>query len=859
MFLEKNQELYMQTIQFLDESMEDYLYLYHFGSNRLYLTRRICEKFDIESGEDGIPLHTWIQLIAVKDRGRFEQNIRDIRNGVRGYHEIEYRLRDRQGNKVWVYCRGKLVKDTTGESVFLIGSISELEKKYRTDGLTGLWTFEKFMKDLDKCVHENRGCLMIFGFDDFKSINMKNGRKRGDDLLRRAGEFLEEQRDPFLRPYRLEGDCFAINFIGKTQKEAYGFYMKLKQRLEPGSSISAGVVGYQMDEGENGGMIYQYAVNAMERAKKEGKSRLVVFNFEDYQKQLDQLKFQEELALSVKQGCSGFYLCYQPQIDNRNFHLYGAEALLRYQSPSRGLVSPVEFIPILEKTGLICEVGEWVLKTALKQCAKWRETLPDFHMNVNLSYRQLQQNDIVNRVLNVLYETEVPGDALTLELTESIQLQDYGFYNKIFSEWKKYGIKIAIDDFGTGYSSLAYLRNLDVDETKIDRSFVNRIQSDSYNFLLLSNMIDLAHRTQIQVCCEGVETEEELMALQELNPDILQGFLFAKPYRPEEFEEYYMKNGSTKYREREEKEESLRRKKIQEDKTSLEGRRKDEVLNIVDGLEEVIYVADNDTHEIYYMNAAGQRMTGAYHYEGCKCYSVLQGRDAPCENCNLKKLRADAFYTWEMKNTFLNRHFVVKDKIIQWHGKEARLEIAIDVSNLKGSTLEEKEWLYVASGKRDNTLSWDFSRLLLNHIDLGMWVIRLDERNGKHEMYTDQVMNRILGLQEAMDPEACYIYWNQRINPDDAAYVNQAVQKTASGAGICQVQYAWNHPELGEVPVRCVGVRAKDRGGMICIEGYHRLLSNVEALPSDLTSAPEAATSQNKSVSPQKEPVPYPG
>ena len=829
MKLEEERKIYMQTIQFLDASTEDYLYLYDFANDKLYSTDKICEKYAISSGEQGISLAEWGKVVYPKDRSQLEKNIMDIKNGVSECHDMEYRLIDKNGKKVWISCRGKVLKDKKGKPMFLMGSISELIMERIVDNLTGLWNFEKFMKDFGKNLREDNGYLMILGIDNFRNINMKDGRTFGNELLKIVVSVLEEHADAFIKLYRVDGDRFAVNFIQKTEVEVTAFYHTLQTRLEKYCTISAGVVDYGPDDKEDAGIVYQYAENALERAKKEGKDRMIFFSFEDYQKALDKIRLQDELHASVKNDCEGFYLCYQPQIDNKNFKLYGAEALIRYQSSWRGTVSPIEFVPILEQTGLICQVGEWVLKTALAQCAKWRENLPDFHINVNISYVQLRQENIVETVLHALHETGLPGSALTLEVTESMQLQDYVYFNKIFYEWKRHGIKIAIDDFGTGYSSLSYLKSIDVDETKIDRCFVSRIQSNAYNFHLLSNMVELAHGAHIQVCCEGVETEEELLALQELNPDVLQGFLFAKPYRKEEFEESYIEKDNEKYKIRIEKEEKFRQIKSIENKHLIEEQRKDEIVNIVEGMEEVVYVSDKDTYELYYMNSAGRKLTGIYDYKGCKCYRVLQGRNTPCENCNNKGLRTDDFHMWEVDNDFLDKHFVVKDKLIPWRGKMARLEIAIDVSK-KPVESQEKEDLYTITGKRENTLSWNFNHRLLNQVNLGLWVIRLDENSGKYEMYTDDVMNRVMGLKESLSPEECYAYWHGRIEENYIDYINNAVQEIVNSGKVCQVEYVWKHPEEGSVPVRCVGFRVEDREGMICIEGYHRMISDMETL-----------------------------
>ena len=676
-----NEELniYMRTIHFLDESTDDYLYIYDFVNDRLYFTDKICEKYDIVSEENGVPFSVWAEIVYPKDLIQLEKNISDIRNGISDNHDMEYRLVDKNGDKVWICCRGIVVKNKENQCAFLIGSISELVMGRKVDKLTGLWNYEKFMEDMGINKREAQGYLMIFGIDNFKNINVKNGRDFGNQLLKIIVNILEENSDTFTKLYRLDGDRFAVDFPQKTKEDVTMFYQLLKEKLVKYCTVSAGVVDYSLDNDEDSSIIYQYAENALDRAKTEGKDKVIFFSFKDYQKSLEQIRFQDELKIAVKNEFHGFYLCYQPQINSKDFSVYGAEALLRYESPKRGIVSPMEFIPFLEQNGLICQVGEWVLRTAARQCVRWREQLPDFHISVNVSYVQLRQENVGDMVLDILKETGLPGNALTLELTESMQLQDYRYFNNIFYEWKRHGIKISIDDFGTGYSSLSYLKSIDIDETKIDRCFVSRIYCNIYNYRLLQNIIELAHCAKIQVCCEGVETEEELMTLQELNPDVLQGFLFAKPYTVEEFEQTYIDPDSEKYQERIKRENKFRRMLAGQNGQMIEEQFRDEIVNIVDGMDDVIYVSDIDTYDLYYMNSAGRNLTGVYDYKGCKCYQVLQGRNMPCENCNNRKLKSDSGDICEVENKFLGGNYIVRDKLIPWKGKMARLEIAADV------------------------------------------------------------------------------------------------------------------------------------------------------------------------------------
>lgn len=254
------------------------------------------------------------------------------------------------------------------------------------------------------------------------------------------------------------------------------------------------------------------------------------------------------------------------------------------------------------------------------------------------------------------------------------------------------------------------------------------------------------------------------------------------------------------------------------------------MLNIVEGMDDIVYVSDLATYELYYMNSAARKLTGIYDYKGRKCYQVLHGKDHPCESCNNKYLKNESFYTWEIENEFLDTHFVVKDKLISWRGNVARLEIAVDVGKKDVSYQWENEPVYVQRGERKNILSWSFSHKLLNQVALGIWVIRIDEMNGKFEMYTDDIMNRILGLKDVVSPEECYRYWYDRIVEEDKEYINLTVENIIQSGKIYQVEYMWVHPERGTVPVRCVGIRAEDREGAVCIQGYHRIISDMERL-----------------------------
>ena len=252
----------------------------------------------------------------------------------------------------------------------------------------------------------------------------------------------------------------------------------------------------------------------------------------------------------MENDCEGFELYYQPQLKAGNYELYGAEALLRYNSPARGRVFPDEFIPVLEQSGLIKIVGMWVLREALRQCKLWRRTIPQFRVSVNFSALQFEDPHIAEKIIAEIIDADLTGDALTVEVTESIELKSSQSIISAITQLKEYNVNFAIDDFGTGYSNLGYLKQLNVDEIKIDRVFISGIEKDAYNHKLISNVIEFAKGNAIRTCCEGVEKAEELVALEFLFPDIIQGYLFDKPNTADAIERAYIDSASEEYKQR---------------------------------------------------------------------------------------------------------------------------------------------------------------------------------------------------------------------------------------------------------------------------------------------------------------------
>jgi EAL domain-containing protein (putative c-di-GMP-specific phosphodiesterase class I) len=273
---------------------------------------------------------------------------------------------------------------------------------------------------------------------------------------------------------------------------------------------------------------------AMYRAKARGGNCLVMYTAQMSEGARDRLSMENALFHAIERD--ELLLHYQPLISARTGRLAGVEALIRWQHPEQGLVSPAEFIPIAEETGLIGAIGEWVLRTACTQMDSWyRRGLPRIAVSVNVSSRQFRQDSLANTVKAVLDETGFDPKLLELELTESLLMDDIERSRTILAELKSLGVSVALDDFGTGYSSLSYLKGFQLDTLKIDRAFTAELMTSETNASIVRATIGLAKGLRLRTVAEGVETRAQADFLAKQGCDVLQGFLFARPMEPEAF------------------------------------------------------------------------------------------------------------------------------------------------------------------------------------------------------------------------------------------------------------------------------------------------------------------------------------
>ncbi|WP_293442238.1 EAL domain-containing protein [Persephonella sp.] len=434
--------------------------------------------------------------------------------------------------------------------------VDRLNRYIKYDYLTGLLNRFGLENEIGKLLETNKNLWSIFIFidlDNFKEINDTFGHDVGDILLKKFAKRLKLLAEGKIVG-RLGGDEFIVFFQSQEKPEIQKMMSNWIEQLSGDIQIdgqmiqvtlTAGVSIKRSDQTNFYDLLKESDI-ALYYGKKKGKKLFVVFD--------ETLRFKEErrilltdiLKKSLKNG--NFFLVYQPIISLKTGKIVSVEALLRMKNTEIGEISPSEFIPILEETGMIKEVGYWVLSQACRQIKIWeKEGIKDISVSVNVDIQQIMDRDFVKNVKSILSEHNVKPDKIRLELTESEAMKFPKTVLKVLKKLTEYGIKIAIDDFGTGYSSLSYLKMMPVSYIKIDRSFVKNIPESKSDNILVVSIINLSKSFGYRTIAEGVEKEDQLTFLKNAGCDCVQGFYFSKPVPPHQIKEIYKKEFSDVY------------------------------------------------------------------------------------------------------------------------------------------------------------------------------------------------------------------------------------------------------------------------------------------------------------------------
>lgn len=429
----------------------------------------------------------------------------------------------------------------------------KIEQQAYTDFLTGLYNRMCCERDLARQIDQAKkmnevGALCYLDLDDFKHINDGLGHQYGDVLLKAISHSLQRIEGIQNNCYRMGGDEFVIVIppeqyrrFDRIEEDIRQIFAKpwFLKDTDYYCTMSMGIVTFP-EYGDSVADLIKKADIAMYEAKKGGKNRVARYNEGINSASGRRLDMEKNMRDATVDGYKEFEVYYQPIIDVQDgVECAGAEALIRWNSAKLGFIPPAEFIPLAEYLGLINPIGNYVLKEACARCKKWNDAGYAYKVNVNLSVVQLLQADVVEVVEKVIEETGIEPRYLTLEVTESLAINDMERMKKILDSIKALGVKIALDDFGTGYSSLNHIREIPFDMIKVDQSFVKELADDAYSQSFVKMVAELAETLGVNICVEGIETEAQYEVVRNMKVKYIQGYYFDRPMKCEDFEAKY--------------------------------------------------------------------------------------------------------------------------------------------------------------------------------------------------------------------------------------------------------------------------------------------------------------------------------
>jgi diguanylate cyclase (GGDEF)-like protein/PAS domain S-box-containing protein len=532
-------------------------------ANTIYFSPRWKMMMGCDESEIGTNPDDWFNRIHPLDQEQFNQKLSTHLEGNSPHFECEYRICLKDGSIQWLRARGLAIWNENNQPVRIAGSQTDITEYYKVkeqlthealhDPMTGLPNRTLFMDRIGQAIknfrrRESYLCAVLFlDLDRFKLINDSLGHISGDQLLIEVSRRLRECLRTEDTIARLGGDEFVIlldniknaddsvNIAKKILSTFRKSFVIDGQEIFSSASIGIALGSPEYDSPEE---LLRDADTAMYRAKHLGKNRYELFGNSLRVHAINQLSLETDLQRAIER--QEFSLVYQPIVDLGDNQLVGFEALVRWNHPERGMVNPIDFIPLAEETGLIVQIGWWVIREACLQMYNWILKYPllsKLSMSVNISSKQFTQHDFVEQINLVLQEVNLNASNLNLEITEGSVMQDPVSVANKLRQIKEIGIDLMMDDFGTGYSSLNYLRTFPIDILKIDRSFINQMQNEA-GLEIVKTIVNLAHNLRMQVVAEGVENSSQAKCLKELGCEYAQGYLFSQPLDGSKVEEF---------------------------------------------------------------------------------------------------------------------------------------------------------------------------------------------------------------------------------------------------------------------------------------------------------------------------------
>ena len=538
------------------EAINGAIWIWDDKSNKVYVSNKIRELLGLE--KEKITLEEWYKFIIESDFKRVKAYFESIcLNRMCISTNIRYSIKAINGQTIHIEYNGKgsisngiyslagVIMDITSEK----NNENKIKLMNYYDNITGIQNkkmfIEKFKQLINNSSNKSKLGIIFFDIDNFKNINDSYGHEVGDEILLRLCKRIENILDGRHTFARFGGDEFIIAFSNViNQIEIKDFLdellLKVRKPFYVDSrkiccSISIGVSIYPNDSNRLD-ILLKTADMAMHTAKEEGKNRYKFFDINI----LNKLKRQSEIEKALRTAIENneIFMVFQPKISIKDEKVNGFEALVRWVNDELGFISPAEFIPIAESSGLIIDLGKYIIEESFKKCKElYCSTKSKFHIAINISDIQLREEGFISFISEMLEKYNIPPEFIEFEITEGVIMKSVVKNIELLIGLKRLGVSIALDDFGTGYSSLSYLKRLPIDVLKIDKSFVDGIGVDEKSEYIAESIIKLSHSLNLKVVAEGVETKEQLGYLDKMKCDVAQGYYFSKPEKFEVIKE----------------------------------------------------------------------------------------------------------------------------------------------------------------------------------------------------------------------------------------------------------------------------------------------------------------------------------
>ena len=528
--------------------MDDYLYIIDLQKNTFKISQAAVDRFMMSGNSFDDAVNSFQYFVYKEDCSMIAEDLQCIIEGKEKDHNLYYRWLDKNGMPVWINCRGKVIDDKDGKPHYLIGCVNEIGDTQRADNVSGLLGERELHSYISSHIKDSSSEYLIhIGIDGFNAINGTLGVNYGNYVLKSVADCINSCLSDNQKLYHIVADEYMIIDLESHTKDDVMLLQKkickkieefiISEKYKVVFTISTGIIYAKM-------LLKYYddyrkiAVFSLKQAKSMGGNGVYFFEKEDYELFLRKEKIKSALRNAVANGFEGFDVYYQPIMDCDFGHMIGAEALMRfsmYQDKKKEPVSPVEFIPLLEETGLIIPAGRYVLDKAVSMCHEMRQYIPEFKINVNISYIQMVKSDIWKDILSSIKQYDLPPECLCAELTESGYTDMTPYFYKLRKKFEEKNIQFVLDDFGTGYSNLHCIVNMKPNYVKLDNNFTAKAMSNARDFELLKKIVEMVHSVNIRICIEGIEKEEWYQKLKEIHVDYLQGYLFGKPCEKNQF------------------------------------------------------------------------------------------------------------------------------------------------------------------------------------------------------------------------------------------------------------------------------------------------------------------------------------